>query len=258
MEITPRSALKVLLSLIGLLLIANLAAVFFEHVLNHDYVHGFVPMFDFNAEANVPAFYSSVALFISAILLGVISVGERRRHRPWRHWAGLASIFLFLTVDEFSSLHEQLNTPVRETLDTSGYLHFAWVVPYSILGLVLLFTYARFLLRLPRHVAGLFMLSGSIFVTGAIGLEMVGSSIAAAESTHTGAYALTTTAEELLEMVGVALFIYALLVYASEKLGGLSLSLAAREGQQRYSAAHHPSAPDLKPARSKANVDKAA
>lgn len=240
MEITPKSALKLLLSIIGLLLLANLAAVFFEHVMGHDYVHGFVPMFDFNRETNVPTFYSSVALLFSSILLGVLTFGERKRDRPWLHWAGLSAIFLFLSLDEFTSIHEQLNTPVRETLGTSGYLYFAWVVPYTVLGLIFLLSYARFLLRLPRHIAGLFMLSGGIFVTGAIGFEMIGASIADAESTGTGAYALATTAEELLEMVGVALFIYAQLTYASERMGGLWLSLPSPERPQGHAVGGRP------------------
>lgn len=232
MEISASSVFKLLLAVIGFLLFAHVVGMFFEHALNHGTVYGLVPLFDISAERNVPTFYSSFALLLSAALLALLARGAHRRRQPWHHWAGLAVVFLFLAVDEFTSIHERLTVPVRETLDVGGYLHYAWVIPYGLLGLILLLVYARFLLRLPRHIAVLFVVSGSIFVAGAIGMEMVGASIAEATSRATLSYDLATTAEELLEMLGIALFIYALLRYASEQMGGLSISLGAAAHRQ--------------------------
>jgi hypothetical protein len=66
----------------------------------------------------------------------------------------------------------------------------------------------------------LFVLSGAIFVTGAIGFEMLGGKVIQ-EQGFTVEYAIYYTIEESLEMVGVVIFIFTLIGYIashSEKI----------------------------------------
>ena len=71
----------------------------------------------------------------------------------------------------------------------------------------------------------LFVTSGAIFTSGAIGFELIGGYHAEIHGRENIAYALITTGEELLEMFGVALFIYGLLHYISIQYTDLSIRI---------------------------------
>lgn len=223
----PRIVLKWLFIIIGFLLFANLVGITFKHFIGHDYVYGLVPLFNFNTEKNIPTLYSSLTLMVSALMLLFIAESNRKLGVSYIPWLGMGIIFIFLSIDEFASLHENLNRPVRETVGASGVLYFAWIIPYIALLFLFLAFYARFLLRLPRKVMLLFLLSGGVFVSGAVGMEMIGGLLA--DKHGLGgvglAYSLVTTFEELLEMVGVAIFIYALLIYMTFQFGSVTVAL---------------------------------
>ena len=72
---------------------------------------------------------------------------------PYQWWTRLALVFVYLSLDEALSFHERLNRPVRDLLDTSGALYYAWVIPYALFALGLLFILVT--LFLPRGLAGL-------------------------------------------------------------------------------------------------------
>ncbi|MGA0334541.1 MAG: hypothetical protein ACO3N7_09435 [Kiritimatiellia bacterium] len=131
-------------------------------------------------------------------------------------WNGLAGVFLFLAVDEFSSLHEMLNTPVKALFSgTYGVFHFAWVIPYGILVLILGAVYVPFLLKLPRRTAVHMVIAGVVYMSGALVSEMAGSFVADLHGGETLSYALLYTLEETLEMLGIACLIFTLLSHLS-------------------------------------------
>jgi hypothetical protein len=63
----------------------------------------------------------------------------------------------------------------------------------------------------------LFFVSGSLFVLGAIGFELIGGQHADMYGTNNITYEIITTCEELLEMLGIALFIYTLLSFMGKE-----------------------------------------
>lgn len=226
MEIKSLSVFRLLIYIIGLLVSAALIGTFFRYSLGHSHVYGFVPLFDLDQETNIPTFYSSLALFFSAVLLCLISYVEKNQGNAWRYWLGLMFIFVFLSMDEFIQIHERFGEPMREIFNTSGYLLFAWVIPYFFIGLTLLITYARFLFTLPRPITWLILSSGLIYVSGAVGIEMLSASISDNGLRDSMSYALVTTLEETLEMVGIALFIYTLLLYISKHMGSINIKFS--------------------------------
>lgn len=183
--------------------------------------------FHLSNEGNIPSFYASFALLLSALLLTIIAFAKQRVKAPFtQHWFGLAIIFLYLAFDEMIELHESVIRPVRSLLDTSGLLYFAWVIPFSILLIIFLATYLRFILHLPRHTRILFIVAGALFVMGAIGLELLGgrqAEILKTQGSGSGALVTFQTIEELLEMTGVVIFIHALTSYLASELGQLHL-----------------------------------
>jgi hypothetical protein len=61
----------------------------------------------------------------------------------------------------------------------------------------------------------LFILAGTIYVGGALGMEMVNARYADLYGFKNLTYQLMTAVEEFLEMSGIAIFIYALMSYVA-------------------------------------------
>ena len=223
--LSPEGVLRKNLCLIIILLAANLIGVILKIFFNHDYVFGFGPLFNFNTEMNVPTLYSSVALICASALLFVVGYLHKKINLSYIPWFGLSFIFLFLSIDETASIHEGLTVPVKETLNTSGLLFYAWVIPYSIGLMIFLIIYSKFLINLPKQTMILFIVSGSIYVTGAIGFELLGGQRAEQVGPNGLIYSLFYTCEELLEMLGIALFIYALLTYLVNKFDVMNINI---------------------------------
>ena len=124
-------------------------------------------------------------------------------------------IFVFLAYDELFQVHESFTVDLRERFSLGGLLYFSWIIPYGIGTIVIGLLFFRFLVSLPGRSARLFIVSGVIYMTGAVGLEMLGGLICSSGNCMSVAYTMVTTVEELLELLGIAIFIYALLSYTA-------------------------------------------
>ncbi|MEO0438443.1 MAG: hypothetical protein AAF098_16205 [Pseudomonadota bacterium] len=222
---SPTGFLKLLLSIIAVLFVGNAFSIFAKHYLGYDVMLGLVPLFSFNAEANIPTLFSSLMMLVSSALTLRIWWEYLHTDGPHVPWLGLTIVFVFLAVDEFASLHERLTGIVRGTLDTSGLLFYAWVIPYGLAVGIFALAYARFLYRLPRHIMWLFIASGSIFISGAIGMELLGGRHEDLYGNGTLMYSMLFTLEEVLEMVGIALYIYALQRFIVYRFGSMIIEL---------------------------------
>jgi len=120
-----------------------------------------------------------------------------------------------LGLDEAISLHEELGdlTEQLELFDAHGYLYFAWVVPYAIALTLFALFYLKFVLALPLATKRLFIVSGVLFVSGAMGIELISANEADINGTDTVFYSALYTVEELCEMIGIVIFCYALMRY---------------------------------------------
>ncbi|WP_299820644.1 multidrug transporter [uncultured Pontibacter sp.] len=184
-----------------------------------------VRYFDFNGEENVPAFFSSVNLLAAAGLLYLIYCVSSNRElaNGKRYWLFLSFIFVFMAIDESVQLHEHIAEFVRPRLtsDLNGLLHWAWVVPYSVVVIAVAGFFLKWVLSLPPLTRNLFVASGSMFVLGALGLEFVEGYLYKQYGIDHIYNRVMYTLEEFLEMAAVILFIYTLLQY----LAGLKPSL---------------------------------
>ena len=208
----PRHVLSVLFLCIGFLVIAGLVSDVLLYLFGYPETLRFHQIFGLDVEANIPTWFSSILLFSNAILLGLIGMATTRARNRWRwHWNVLAIMFVMLSLDETARLHELSMGTIRNALDVSGILYFAWVIPAAVLLLIFAIFYARFILALPGRTRWLFVLAGCIYVAGAMGGEMIGGAYFSAHHQQSDlTYALLTSTEETLEMVGLAVFFYAL------------------------------------------------
>ncbi|SHF76143.1 hypothetical protein SAMN04487965_2636 [Microbulbifer donghaiensis] len=223
--LSPKKIFIFLLLVILFLTLGHAAGLYSRYALGHPSVYGLVPMFEFGGEGNFVAAYSASALLFASLLLAAISWAHRANGEKFTAWLMLSLIFLFLSIDEYAALHEHLVDPVREVVATTGYLYYAWVIPYSLALLVFVASYARFLLRLPRETALLFVVSGTVFVSGAVGFELLGGNEHYVNGLG-GRLSALVFVEELLEMLGIALFNFALLRYIVRTFGEVVMTLS--------------------------------
>lgn len=175
-------------------------------------------LFKLSAEHTIPAYASAAMLLASAGLLWAIGRRARGAAEPFAaHWTWLGVIFAYLSVDEAVGIHERATEPMRAVMGrhADGFLHYAWVVPAAALVVAVGLAYLGFLRHLRPTVRNRMLLAGATYVGGAIGMEMVGAHFASTIGTSSVAYALSAVVEETMEMLGVVVFIHALLTYLS-------------------------------------------
>lgn len=239
--IKSKLVLRFLLTVIFFLLVGNIIVNFlkFSDASKKRIVEIIISFFDFDLEQNLPTFYSSFSLLAASFLLALIAVALHKRREKRSHWLGLSFIFGFLAMDEFIGIHEYLWQPTKDLLNTSGLLFAAWYIPYGIILFFLLFVYVKWFILLPKHTRYFFAASGLIFVSGAVGLEaisgyyheLLGSEALTGfhhkfKGKNYYLYCFYYTLEELFEMCGIALFIYSLLHYISEKLEFVNIKIS--------------------------------
>lgn len=189
--------------------------------------------FDLDGESTVVAWFSSLGLAAASLLLLCVARVQRQKGDGdvWP-WMLLGFLFALLSLDESIYLHELSIIPLRRYLGASGIFYFTWVVPGFIAVLCLGLTYLRFLLRLPRRTARLFIASAAVYVGGALGLELVGGALAQQEGLWGPRYSVAMTLEEILEMIGIGLFLYSLLDYARANFGGWIVRVPIGRGDE--------------------------
>jgi hypothetical protein len=100
-------------------------------------------------------------------------------------------------------------------------------VPGALFVLCVAAVYLPFLARLPARTRNLFFLAGFVYVSGAIGFEMISGRHAALYGDNNLTYKLLAHVEESLEMAGLVALLYALLDYAGRHLGAVTFRVAA-------------------------------
>jgi hypothetical protein len=210
-NINTAAVMRTILITLFILFIANTAVLFISDVQGHKRLFGLVRLFNFNSENNLPTLFSFALILFNAFLFILLSRIKLTLHS--RGFSILAFVFLFLAFDEMFSIHEMTIIPIRDYLGASGIFYFAWIIPYFILGAVLLVILIPLLINLPKRERNLYMLSGTIFITGAIVIEMFEGRYYEATQAYDLTYHLFTTSEELLEMLGMTLCIYTSLSY---------------------------------------------
>ncbi|MEG5063392.1 hypothetical protein QUB33_07185 [Microcoleus sp. B3-A4] len=216
--------LRVVVGLVVLSFLSQMTLYFLPDYPSRDFLAN---KFNVDHEGNIPTFYSFLALLFGSLLLGVIAHAKNLDSCRYKHhWTILSFIFLYLSLDEVSQWHEKLVNPMRSLVNATGFLYFSWVVPMGFLVAIFLLSYSKFLFHLPVSTRKLFVAAGALYIGGAIGMEMLAGYIV--YTTGPGNhlfYVIVTTLEEFLEMLGIVVFIHALISYIKTYLGGVSWNI---------------------------------
>lgn len=227
-SVNPGSVVCILGTVAFLLVLASTTGQLITYLTAHHHLFGLNPLFYVDAERNIPTFFSMFILLFASLLLSIITVLEKKQSASdVLHWAVLALGFLLMAADEMISLHEKLSMPTRQLWlsmpirrlldnDSLGIFYSAWVIPGIALLLVLAWFFLRFWLRLPMKTRLTFLIAAIIYIGGCIGFEIIGAQYAGFHGRENLTYSMIATVEESLEMAGIILFIWGLLVYIAD------------------------------------------
>ena len=192
------------------------AALLMAHTLTQVGIYGFgadkhwLDVVNMDRELNLPTLFSTLLLLTSAFLLKRLSTIPCNENAA--DWTLLSRIFVFLALDEALQIHEILIFPgLRHQIHPA--LASTWVIPYGLVALGLLWRFRRFLTSISTKTSTRFLRAGSVYLTGAIGMEMVGSFAVRSGliRLHSFWYGAITGIEESLEIIGLILFLHALM-----------------------------------------------
>lgn len=203
------------------LILLSMAGQFSKYMVGHDTLTGLAPLFYVDQEHNIPTYFSVLLLLFAALLLAVITIINNKQRNPHKTKWGILSIgFLFMAIDEAFQYHERLNIPVGNLFGDGnfGVFYFPWTIPGMALVFVLGLYFLRFLWELPARTRFIFVLAATLYIGGAIGVELIGSRHAELYGFENWAYSMIVTVEEGLEMAGLIVFIGALLNYCADNI----------------------------------------
>ena len=238
LKLTPIKIFRFLLCVIGMLISLNLLVLVAKFEFGHPKVFGLAALFTLDLEQNIPTWFSSILILTCSILLaGIGLIKKTNDDKCSFYWGSLAFSFLALSVDEAAGLHELSISPVRNFFNTSGFFYFAWVIPGILLVITCATFYWRFLMSLPRSIMLRMIVSAFIYIGGAIGMELVGGGVRSfgleTEATRSLTYEIVTIIEESLEMMGMAYFMYTLLIYLASQKAGINIVAERRLDRSR-------------------------
>jgi hypothetical protein len=213
-QITPQKIATLLGGIAIFIILASVMLDVIEELTWAQKFWGFRVKFDLDQEANVPTYFSTLILMISAVLFAIIGMLKPPGKNSFaQHWKGLGLIFFFLSVDEAAVLHERFIGIFELYFKPTGIFYFGWVILAIPLVLIVAVAYFKFFLHLPTKMKILFVVSAFFYLAGAVGMEMAGGWFAENYGENRPFYNVITTVEEILEITGIITLIYALLLY---------------------------------------------
>jgi hypothetical protein len=119
--------------------------------------------------------------------------------------------------------------PMRRHFGAAGVFHYGWVIPALVFVAGFGIAYLRFVfLHLDTRTRMRFIAAGLIYVGAALGLELIEGPV----DVHFGLQSVPARAavavEETLEMLGIVVFMFAILTYIGEHVGEIRVRIGDR------------------------------
>lgn len=239
MVLRPRRVLALHLMIIAGLALSNLPIGIMDE-LGHHALLGYSRLMRLEEEANIPSFFSALALVACAIVAWSIHTQLPRNDRDRGAWRLIALFFGFLALDEAAMIHE-LGNRIGFGALLGGLLKHLGVFLYIPVLIPIAAKLFPFWLRQEPRLRAVLLLAAAIYIGGAIGCELVEDELRVLgyddyDLPMRGSFIF----EEGGEMVGVAVFLYAFLSRFSALGGGLLVRLAVADARQDESLAREP------------------
>ncbi len=221
-ELKPRNVARFLLVLTICFILTNIAGQLAQSFLGAKFE---LDLFNIDQEQSITKFYSAVTLLLCSGLLLIIAMAKKDDHtRNYLYWSGLVTIFLFFALAKTTAIQEYLFTPIQLALHLTKIQFYA--LAYGIVVILFPVIYLKFLLSLPRQTMFLFAIGGTVFVAGAFGIDLIAAYLGKLFDHQTVVYIVLTILEQVFELVGVIVFLYALMLYIGSELKWIRVRIA--------------------------------
>lgn len=188
---------------------------------------GFIGLFDLGGTGGLARAFSVLMLLGTALTLGMIAwVRGRTRIVDAFSWKVLAFIAGGLTLNRATLLHGRLTDLVQ----VDGALPYTWVLVNGTLILVAMFAFLQALDHLPRPVRWPMLGAGVLYLCGELGLEGIAGLVTTPPPAGSLLDQLMTVGNSGLRMLGVIVFIGALIRFLRLYLPELVLPLSLGPG----------------------------
>ena len=226
---SPRQVCSSLASIsLGFFVLHSVSQALIHYVgISEKFYQDFFDAINLDEEFNLTAIYSGVLLYLSSFLLREIAVSCRGVES--KDWMLLSKVFFFLAFDEVFQVHELfVISGLRQYLHPS--LASIWVIPYGFLFILFSLKFVPFFFKLRSRASVLSLISGGIYVLGAIVFESLNSwLVRTGQISRSGFYyEFISGFEELFEMLGVILFLYVLMLELRSRLVELEYSFTLK------------------------------
>ncbi len=229
LTLRPAAVLKAWISLAALLAVLSTGEFFLRRQLQGSFSTSEM-YFYLDTEGNISVWVSCFGLLLAGVLAALVARSRRSDGTATTWWVLIAAAFVFMSADELCQYHEHLTEPLwawlqAEHLGLGGYLRNAWVLPAAIVLALAAAAFVPFLRALDPRDRRRLLLAGLVYFGGAVFMDAVSGQ----EYFRAGGFSMVllalVTVEEVLELLGMGLFIYALLAYLAR--GNASVSITA-------------------------------
>lgn len=188
--------------------------------------------FHLDAEQNIPTWFSSVLILLAGLGVGGLAWHEKRigSKDAWRY-AFLAVVLFYMSCDESARLHEMPAESLRERLNLTGLLYSGWILVAAVMVLAVGFLMLPLVKRASPRLRWAALVGAGVYLTGAIGGEMIGSLMVADYGKPSFQYFLVSTFEETCEMVGMLIFLTGVLAELADRFRGARLEAVPTAGE---------------------------
>ena len=190
-----------------------LGTSFYLYAENHGdgALHAILELFDPGLETSMTTTFSVLNLLISSVLLYVIYLHTRTQGGPMAfYWLVLSIMFLGLSIDEGAEIHERAGARFYEFTQIALPViqNHRWLLAGALFTVIVAVCFIPFFVKLDARTRFLFLLSGGVFLSGALMFEFAGA-LMLYEGGYTRGdllYRLRRILEEGCELFGIAIF----------------------------------------------------
>ena len=212
-----------------LLNIGNAASLYAIHVKGLDFALGIIPLFNFDKESNFPTLFNGVLLagtsFWAFSIARWLKDSSGAGHTPW---FALGCVMAFLCIDELCHVHESIDWILMSRTETTGAIAWPWVIPYAVLTIIAGAFFLRFYLKFERRYQLIFGLTAALYVTAAIGFEMLEAAYTERHGEGALGYGILYTIEENLEMIAILFTNWGMMDFLAKNCEGHAMTLKIR------------------------------
>ncbi len=170
-------------------------------------------LFDLDHEGSLPAWFSSIQLFLIGLAFLIKSRIIDKHHSPSPYFFLIMGLgFIFLSADEAAAIHEKI-TPLFKHIEEIPRFkgnHGIWIFVYILIAILLLLSHFKYLVAMwksYRNETIILSTGMAVLACGGVILEIVSYQFLRTGLTPTS-YIIEVIAEEFLEMFGATIVLY--------------------------------------------------